>query len=316
MKYLPSVFVILLNWNRPKDTLECIASLREQPYPNSHVVVVDNGSSDDSVERIRCSGGGNLTLLEAGENLGFTGGNNLGVQYALDHGADYVWVLNNDTIVLPGALETLVQAAETDAQIGMVSPKILFHPEHQLVWFGGADYDKWFLIGRCLGYGQKDVGQFDREQDIPWATGCALLIRREVLETVGLLNNDYFSNGEDLDYSLNAITHGYRIRYTPSSVIWHKEAVAFGGRDAPRYAYYQTRNLLFLHSRWAGSWHRLLISQIYALLYFVKRAFQFIWNGKWRSLIGLGYGIRDGLLGRMGRREYAFLSGTRPLKKQ
>lgn len=309
----PRVCIILLNWNRPGDTLECIWSLRESSYAHYQIVVVDNGSTDDSLARLRRDGG-ELTLLAAGQNLGFTGGNNHGMEYALAHGADYVWLLNNDTLVPPQTLATLVQAAESEPQVGIISPKILFHPDRRLLWFGGADYDQRFLIGRCPGYGQVDNGQFDRAQDVAWVTGCAMFIRRRVLEDIGLLCDEYFSNAEDLDYCLSAAQAGYRIRYVPAAVIWHKEAVAFGGHDTPRYVYYQTRNLLFLHNRWARPARRLLISQIYALLYFGKRAVLFARRKKWRSILGLGYGIRDGLLGRYGCREYAWLSPAKPAK--
>ncbi|HBW21908.1 MAG: hypothetical protein A2X28_02080 [Elusimicrobia bacterium GWA2_56_46] len=306
----PIVFIVLLNWNRPQDTLDCIASLRKRPYHNSRIVVVDNGSIDDSVERIR-NAGGNLVLLESGTNLGFTGGNNLGMQYALDNGADYIFVLNNDTLVVDDVIETMVGAAESDSHIGIVTPKICFHPQCNLIWFGGAEFNSCSMTGRCVGYTQEDYGQFDAAQDVPWATGCAMLIRRSVIESVGYFCDDYFAVFEDLDYCFRVVNRGYRIVYSPSAVVWHKESKSAGGRDAPSYVYYQTRNLLVFQQRWSRNMVHLIASHCYAFLYFVKRAVWFVLQNKWRSVAGLCYGIRDGLAGKVGRREYAFLSVIR-----
>lgn len=302
-----NIFIILLNWNRGQDTLECIASLHEKPNPaNSHIVVVDNGSSDDSVERIHRNGG-DLVFLEAGENRGFTGGNNLGLKYALEHNADYVLLLNNDALIAPDALSKMVAVAENDEKIGIVTPKILYHPERDRLWAAGTKYHEWCLTTRLTGYRQTDFGQYDAERDLVWATGCAMLIKREVLLKIGLLTDEMFAVGEDLDYGLRARKHGYRIRYAPSAVVWHKESISAGGHDAPQYVYYQTRNLVFLQRRWAKNVFHLLLAQMIAGLHFGKRVLILSIRGKWRSVLGLIYGWRDGLTGRLGKREYAAL---------
>src|SRR3989339_363145 len=189
VSHAPSVWVVLLNWNRPQDTLDCIATLRKCSYSNSRLIVVDNGSIDDSVEQLR-SAGDDLILLEAGTNLGFTGGNILGMRYAFDHGADYVFVLNNDTLVAEDAIQIMVAVAEVDPRIGIVTPKICFHPQRNLIWFGGAEFNSSFTTGRFVGYTQEDRGQFNVVQDVPWASGCAMLIRRSVIESVGYFSDD------------------------------------------------------------------------------------------------------------------------------
>lgn len=309
MERVPSVFIILVNWNRVQDTLECIASLREKPYPNSHIVVVDNGSSDDSVERIRRNGC-DLILLEAGKNLGFTGGNNLGIKYALEHNADYVLLLNNDALIAPDALEKMVAVAESDEKIGIVTPKILYHPERDRIWAAGTKYYGWCMTTRLTGYRQKDVGQYAGERDLSWAVGCAMLIKKEVLTEVGSLNDELFAVGEDLDYGLRTIKQGYRIRYVPSAVVWHKESISAGGHDAPQYVYYQTRNLVVLQRRWAKNVFHLALAQVIACLHFGKRVLILSIRGKWRSVLGLLYGMCDGLTGRLGKREYATLANN------
>jgi len=312
LKSDPCVFVIILNWNRALDTLECLDSFRESTYSNCQLVVVDNGSSDNSVERIRKEGG-DLILLETGENLGYTGGNNYGIKYAMDHGADYVFVLNNDTFIASDAIEKMIDVAEADVRVGVATCKILTHPQRNLLWFGGAKYDTRYMIARHVGYGQEDSDLYNTECDIPWATGCALFMRRAAIEAAGLLFEGFFLTAEDLDLCLRIKDKGYRIVYVPAAVIWHKEAISSGGHDAPQYVYYQTRNLLLLHTRHARDLWQLIGSQIYALLVFVKRVINLMGSKKWRSIVGVLYGIRDGFLGVIGKKDYAVLTSDKKL---
>jgi GT2 family glycosyltransferase len=286
--------------------------LRESTYSNYQLVVVDNGSSDNSVVRIRQEGGP-LVLLETGENLGYTGGNNHGIEYALKNSADYIFVLNNDTFVAPDAIEKMLGVAESDVDIGVVTCKILNHPQRNLLWFGGAKYNTRYMIARHVGYGQEDGERYNQECDIPWATGCALFLRRAAIDTAGLLFDGFFLTAEDLDLCLRIKDQGYRIVYVPSAVIWHKESISAGGHDAPQYVYYQTRNLLLLHTRRASDLWQLIFSQIYALLLFLKRVLSLICRKKWRSILGVLYGIRDGFIGVVGRKDYVVLTPSKKL---
>jgi GT2 family glycosyltransferase len=304
----PLVAVVLVNWNRPKDTLECIRSMRFSTYPNYKIIVVDNGSSDDSLELLSRDGN-DLVILAAECNLGFTGGNNMGIRYALAHGADYIFILNNDTVIAEDCIERMVSAAETDKGIGIITPKILFYANRKLVWFGGSKYNSKFITGRLVGYEIIDSGQFDSEQDIPWATGCAMFIRKEIIESVGLFDDHFFAVAEDLDYSLRMREKGHRIYYLPAAVIWHKESISSGGSDAPQYAYYQTRNFLMLRKKWAKNRNHLIAAQGHAFMYFGKRILQFWFGKKWRSGVGVILGMRDGISGITGRKEYKILSG-------
>lgn len=306
---MKSVIVILVNWNRPQDTLECVRSLALSDYPNFTPVVVDNGSVDDSLSILK-NIRGTIILIEAGENLGFTGGNNLGIKYALEHNADYVLLLNNDALIAPDALKIMVAVAESDEKIGVVTPKILYHPERDMIWSAGTEYYKWCITTRLAGYRQKDIGQYDVERDLAWATGCAILIKREILLKTGHLADEMFATGEDLDYGLRATRRGYRIRYVPSAIVWHKESVSAGGHDAPQYVYYQTRNLVFLQRRWANNIFHFALAQMIACLHFGKRAMLLAIRGKWRSILGMLYGVCDGFTGRMGKREYAALANN------
>ena len=306
MDEYPLLSIILVNWNRPRDTLDCIQSIRESTYSNYNIIVVDNDSRDDSLMQLRSSRS-TFILLEAETNLGFTGGNNLGIRRARDLKADYIMLLNNDTFIAPDALEKMVQAAVSESSTGIVTPKILFHPQRNLIWAAGTDFNSRYMMGRLSGYNLEDDGRFDQERFLVWATGCAMLIRRELINEVGMLCDDYFAVGEDLDFSLRAKKAGYKIRYEPSAIIWHKESASAGGHDAPQYVYYQLRNYFLFHGRWAQNRGQLLMSVGYVLLYAGKRILRFIFQGRWRSLLGVFYGIRDATLGRKGRREYKIL---------
>jgi GT2 family glycosyltransferase len=307
MTDFPLVIVILVNWNRWHDTLNCIQSLVASSYPNYKIIVVDNGSSDDSLRQLRRQGT-DFILLEAGDNKGFTGGNNLGIRHALNLNADYVLLLNNDTLVALDALEKIVQVAEADKRIGIVTPKILFHPQRQLIWAAGTDFNRYLITGYLTGYKLEDAGRYDQARDLVWVTGCAMLIRRKVFTDVGMLCDEYFAVYEDLDYCLRTAQQNYRICYEPSAVIWHKESASSGGFDAPQYVYYQTRNYLLLNARWARSLRQLVVSRGFIFLYCVKRILRLSLQGKWRSVLGVLYGIRDGLIGHLGRREYPLLA--------
>jgi hypothetical protein len=305
----PAVFVIVLNWNRPDDTLECVESIRNSTYGEVKIVIVDNGSSDDSVKRFR-SAAPDCTLLETHENSGFTGANNLAMRYVLTQAAGYLLLLNNDTVIASDAIERMVACAEADERVGIVTSKIRFYDPERLIWFGGARYDPRFVTGSLVGYRCEDHGQFDMRRDIPFATGCVMLIRRSVVERVGELWSSLFLVMEDLDYSLRVRRNGYRIVYEPAAVVWHKEAASSGGHDAPQYVYYQTRNFLMLRQRWATGAVAFVLAYAYAFAYFAKRSLRFMLERKWRSLAAIALGISDALRGISGRQEHPLLQKT------
>lgn len=310
MTDLPLVIIILVNWNRPQDTLDCIRSINASTYPNYNIIVVDNGSSDDSILRLR-EQHLSFILLESGDNLGFTGGNNMGIRYAMNLNFDYVLLLNNDTLVAPDTLDKMVRVAESNKSIGIVTPKILFHPQQQLIWAAGTDYDDRFMIGTLSGYKMIDIGQFDHERTLVWATGCAMLIPMQVIQEVGLLGDDYFAVVEDIDFSMRVSKAGFSIRYEPCAIIWHKESASAGGHDAPQYVYYQMRNYILFHKRCSINLPQLMMSHAFFFLYASKRLFRFALRAKWRSCAGIALGIRDAFINRLGRREYSILSTSR-----
>ena len=298
--------IILVNWNRSSDTLNCIESINKSGYRDYVVFVVDNGSREEQIEALRhCDL--DYVLIEAGENLGYTGGNNRGISCAIEGGAEYVLLLNNDTYISPDALQNLMHSALSDRKIGVISPKILFHPRRELIWAAGTSFNHRVLIGRLSGYKSVDSGQFDRAIDVDYVTGCAMLIQTKVISEVVMLCDDYFAVCEDLDYCFRVRDAGYRIRYEPASIVWHIESASSGGQDSPQYVYYQTRNYFLFHNCWAQSRWQLVLSQTYYFGSVTKRAMLFILTRKWRSLLGLWLGIADVVRGRLGRRDYSIL---------
>ncbi|MGC9358694.1 MAG: glycosyltransferase family 2 protein [Anaerolineae bacterium] len=226
----PRVVTIVLNWNRREDTLECLRSLEHLTYPKYGVIVVDNGSTDGSVEAVQ-EAFPSVQLLTNAENLGFAGGNNVGIRHALDGEADYVFLLNNDTVVDAALLDEVVATAETDPQIGLVGPKIYYYDQPDRLWYAGAR-EQWLRrIPATVGLDELDQGRYDQVRETAFIYGTAMLIRRQVLEDIGLFDERFFAYHEDADFCMRARQAGYRCVYNPRGVIWHKVSAAT--RDAP-----------------------------------------------------------------------------------
>jgi GT2 family glycosyltransferase len=248
------VSVILLNCNNTPDTLECLASLRGLDYPAVDVVVVENGSREPCTPVVR-ERFPEARVLESPVNLGFTGGNNLGIADALRRGAAYVWVLNNDTVVEPGSLSALVAVAEGDPRIGVAGSKIRFYQQRDVIDYAGGYVDAWRGHAGHVGLGELDRGQYDRVRDVDFVTGCSFLARREMVEQVGAFDEALFIYWEDVDWCARARAAGWRVVYAPGSLIFHKGGQpAVGGAAANVSAsrlYLCARNSL----RYMGRYH-------------------------------------------------------------
>jgi len=207
------------------------------------VVVVDNGSSDTSVEAIRETFP-QITLLETGANLGYAGGNNFGIQWALFQKFDYILLLNNDTIVHSDSLNLLSRAAQADPTAGVYGPKIYFAAHPTKIWFAGARWEDSILDFRHLGSNEDDSANFSYRIESDYITGCALFASADVFRKVGLLDERYFLTFEEVDWCYRARAAGYRCIYVPDAKIWHKVSASFGGADSPLIEYFMTRNRL------------------------------------------------------------------------
>jgi GT2 family glycosyltransferase len=247
----PHVVTVVLNWNGRDDTLACLESLERLDWPRHDTIVVDNGSSDGSAQWIEAAHPA-VTTIATGENLGFAEGNNVGLRAALEAGADYVLLLNNDTVVAPDLLRQLVDEAEKRPDAGAVCPLIYYLDPPDRIWYAGARFDaRRGHNGRHTGYGERDSGQYDRVREIGRATGAAMLVRRAVVEEVGLLDGELFLQVEDVEWSLRMRRTGWRVFFVPAGKVWHRVSVATGGEHAPATAYYEIRNTLAVCDRYA-----------------------------------------------------------------
>lgn len=275
---LPKIGTVILNWNGWRDTLACLTSIQQADYPASRhqIVVVDNGSTDESVAQLRGHNG--LTLLELPRNVGFAAGSNVGIRHALANGCDCVLLLNNDTLVAPDFLMPLLQTFEVDPAAGVVSPKIRYCGRPDQLWYAGGKFRQPRLIGEMVGLGQPDTGQYDQLREVDFAVGCCMLIRRPVLERIGYLDERFFFYQEDVDFSYRAAQAGFSVWYQPASVIFHK--VSHSTRDdAPRrtFLYAQSRVVFFAkHIRGTRLWAVVGLE----LLRLIRTVARSLWRGQ------------------------------------
>lgn len=259
----PRVAIIILCYNGLADTLACLASLEQLRYPRERytLVVVDNASHDDTPQRVREAFPA-AVMIENGANLGFAAGNNVGLRYAYTEGFDYALLLNNDTEADPDLLHGLIAEAEADPQVGIVGPTIYYYAEPDLIWSAGGWVD-WRRGTSRMDGGERERGQYAAARDVDFVTGCALLVRRAVIERVGLLDERFFMYYEETEWCVRAARAGFRIRHAPAARLWHK--IPLDARFDKEYlAYYMTRNrLLFLWATRAGlgTWLNALLLQ-------------------------------------------------------
>lgn len=237
--------IILVNYRRPDDTVECVRSLLSSTFRDMQIIVVDNGSGDGSADRLRRECPGTI-VIPSSRNLGFAGGNNLGIRRALDDGSHFVLLLNNDTIVDPGTIETLMTTIRAHVRTGIVGAKIVYYDRPDILWFAGGYLNTNAARAGHHGIGKPDGPAFNSPKPCAFVTGCCLLVRREVLEAVGMLPTPYFAYMEDAEFCLRTRNAGYAVLYEPRARVLHKVSTTTHW-DSPAYIYLNLRNkLLFL----------------------------------------------------------------------
>lgn len=258
----PLVISVILNTNRRDDTLECLASLQQSTYKNHRIIVLDNHSTDDSVEAIRTSFP-SVQIIELTENRGYAGNNNVGIQAALDQRADWVLVLNEDTILAPDCLEKMVALGESDPQIGMVGPMVYHHDEPDVIQSAGGFMNRHWEAGHW-GKDEKDRGQFSEPRSVEWLTGCSILVRRAVIEQVGMLDEKFFIYFEETEWCVRARKGGWLLIHLPQAKLWHK-GVKRDYKPKPSFTYYCTRNRFYMLRKhhapltaWLVAWEQTL----------------------------------------------------------
>lgn len=261
--------IVILNFNGEKDTIECLKSLGNISSKNFDllVIVVDNGSKEKFSIFSGKAGqfsGGELKIIRNEINSGFSGGNNVGIKYAIEQGSDYIVILNNDTIVDKNLVEELIKTADSDTKIGIVSPKIYFAKGYEfhkdrysekekgtVFWYAGGLMNWENATGSHRGVDEVDRGQYEEISETDFATGCCMLIKREIFKRIGLLDEKYYLYYEDTDFCERAKKAGYKIVYSPKAILWHKNAGSAGGSGSSLQDYYIGRNRLLFGFRYA-----------------------------------------------------------------
>jgi GT2 family glycosyltransferase len=296
---IPKVSIVVLNWNGLQDTLICLESLMTVDYKFFEIILVDNGSIDGSQEKLQNLARQNskVHLVLNSRNLGFSGGANIGIRKALDQKADYVLLLNNDTRVSPSFLTHLVRVAVSGPNIGILGPKVYYEGRESVLYCAGSRVIK--ALGQPLmrGLRQKDYGQYNQQEAVGFISGCCLLIKKEVIEKIGLLDEDYFAFFEDLDWNIRAQKAGYQSVYVPLSVIWHKGSNTIGFRS-PAYYFLHARNRIMFAKKHLGFLSFWLMFAPYFLIY------RYLWanlslalRGRWKQVRALHQGIFSAIAG-------------------
>ena len=242
----PLVYIVILNTNRRDDTLACLESLSKSTYQNLKIIVLDNSSADGSVEAIR-SAFHDVQIINLTENLGYAGNNNVGIEEAIKYGADWVLVLNEDTILDPDCLAELVRVGEGDPKIGAVGPMVYHHNEPTVIQSAGGMLGKYWQ-SQHLGQNEDDTGQFQSPHKVEWISGCAILVRRAAIENAGMLDASFFIYWEETEWCIRISRNGWKIVHVPQAKIWHK-GVQRDYQPKPSFTYYGTRNQLLTLSK-------------------------------------------------------------------
>lgn len=292
----PRVAIVIVVWNGIDDTLECLRSLAADPCIGKFLILVDNGSVDGSAEKVRLAWPG-VHLVKLKSNLGFTGGNNAGIRRALELGAEYVFLLNNDTTVEPAALGELLKVAESEPAGAIFAPVTHYYDSPGEIWFSGA------RLRLCRGEAVHDFRVKpevkSRPYTSPWVTGCAMLVRVSAVEHVGVFDDRFFLSWEDVDWCIRMRGAGWGIWVVPASRIFHKCSRATQRLDPVRF-YYAVRNSLLLAKKHAGIgyWSALLC----VVTGHARSALRSGAGERADSLRSIWDGLRDHWLGRYGCR--------------
>jgi len=289
---------IVLTWNNYKDTKECIVSLLRSSLPFTSIIVVDNGSQDDSFERLKrdFKNFPSIYFISNPTNYGFAKGMNVGIQRALSQETDYIFLINNDTIIDIDCIKRLHAVMVNEQLVGITGPRIFYYTEPQRVWHGGGYYSQLkmgVVVPEKNKLGEKCDGN---TRQVTFLTGCAMLIKQEVFQKVGLLDEDYFLYEEDVDFCLRAVRAGFKLLYVPSAKVWHKIETIPKDRTSPFILYHMARSrIIFLRKNF--SWPYFLYGLlIHLLLYTPFRFLQIILGSRslksvWAWLHGTWAGL-------------------------
>lgn len=296
----PKVSIIILNWNGLEDTTECLESLEKITYPNYQLIVVDNGSKGNDADVLRERFGGYIHIIANDKNYGFTGGNNIGIRYILNNSEpDYFLLLNNDTVVDPEFLTEMVKVAESSPSIGMAGPKTYFYDDPNRFWLVWSGVNMYKGQASLVGGKEIDRGQYENIREVSYVSGSCLLIKRKVIQHVGLFDESYVNYWDETDYCFRARKAGYKIVYVPKAKIWHKVSQTQKKESGFRWYYRARNNFRFMRSHATKSQYRSFLLYFFGFYFWFITGICLIYHrGDVKSLLGFYRGVRDGLLAR------------------
>ena len=293
------VAIILLNWNSYEHTSNCIASLQLCTPQYFDIILVDNGSSDNSGLELHRQYPF-VKYLPSLENRGFAGGNNLGFRYALAHQYEYVLMLNNDVFVDPNFLDELVNYLDAHPTVAAIQPKIFFNHDRTKLWNGGSYFLSWFGWTYSKKYMRSESVDQSNFQQVDWITGCALLTRTSILNELGLLNERFFIYYEDVDFSFRLRAAGYTLIFHPRSIIYHIAGMANKtpqkGKEGyvnPYMQYLNFRNHIWVLRSWIR-WYQWPSSLVTLIVYSLAVMLYFAVRRRWTKLFYVSKGIYHG----------------------
>jgi GT2 family glycosyltransferase len=253
-----SLYAVTVNWNLAPDTIRCVDSLVAAGAPPNHIIVVDNGSTDDSVQSIQAALGPELHILRSATNRGYAAGVNMGARQAFTLGADSVFLLNNDTQVAHTFLRDLERAAAGTQPGAILAPLIFYMDDRDRIWRCGDRLVRGTLFTRSLYHNQRLGPTLPTVVPVDFVTGCGMLVPRRVFESVGPFDESLFMYGEEVDYCWRARLAGYSLACLTTAHMWHKVS-ASSDRDRPRARYLRVQNQNRFYRTYARGWQRPLM---------------------------------------------------------
>lgn len=239
---MKKIAVVIVNYKLKDEVLKCVQSVKDNDYKDLQIILVDN-NSNDGLEKEK---GKDILFIQTGKNLGYAGGNNIGIKKALEAGCDFIFILNPDTTIDKKAIDVLVKKAKS-TQGDILGPKIYFNSSKK-IWFAGGKFDKLNVLGSHIGVDEVDRGQYENEVEVDFVTGAAMFVKREVFEKIGYFDEKYFLYYEDSDFCFRAKKAGFKIIYIPTAIIYHQNAKSTGLGSSLQ-DYFITRNRLVFASK-------------------------------------------------------------------
>ena len=289
------VAVILLNWNAYFHTRNCIQSLSKVNEVLFDIMLIDNASSDDSFSRLK-EEFPYIQFIQAHQNLGFTGGNNIGLMNALELNYEYVMLLNNDVFVEPNFLYNLINYLDFNPAVGAVQPLIYHHPDRYKIWNGGGKFNR--ITGKTDS--MQSINSVVSPKEIDWISGCAFMVRSSVLKQAGYFYEKYFAYYEDVDLSFRIREAGFKLMLIPASEIYH---IGGGSSNSPEKRkegylspdvhYFNIRNHFWIIRRWL-KWYEKPTAILYHAVYSISLACYFLLRFRWNKLMAVAKGFLHG----------------------